>query len=156
MTVSGVDTTSIYKQTVKLLEDLKAQFDNLEYQYTSYYLLVFAQILYKRNLKIQALITLREALFTHFCEKYDKGKIGQSYTFEEMKKNKKYEQFDRKCKVNKISDQLYLLRLSRNESAHAGLSLNEGKKVNIDKYNFKEYVNAVKIAFEKCMDTPDE
>ena len=118
----------------------------------SLYLYIFSEILYKKGLVTQAIIALREALFTKLFEKYDPNQIGVYISMSDLERKDYYQSFKYDCKSIMVFWNVDALNKERNKIAHAG---GEGIGRNLgdsrSEVNFEKYYEAVTIVFEKVL-----
>ncbi len=133
------------RETVSFLQ--KEIVDKFDFNETrlSHYLFVLSAILNKRNLFTQAIIALRESLYTRLFEKYDPKQIKVYISEEELRKKAYYQAFLDTIKYGtSYSENIENLRKMRNSIAHAGADRN--KKLSED---FNYYYKAVEEVFKK-------
>ena len=118
----------------------------------SEYLLVFARILNDKGLTTQAIIALREALFTRVFEKYAPEQIGVFISLNDLDKKDYYKSFVDDCKSLCIYSDVISLNEKRNKIAHAGAELiNSNLNDFVTEINFERYYKAVITAFTRIL-----
>lgn len=144
----GIDVTSIIKHTVEYLQKLEHRFSK-KGNNLSLYLLEFSEILYENNLTTQAIISLKEALYTHLQDIGNPELIGSNYSNRYNSDDTYFDKNKENFKKLGVWDKLINLKQYRNKIAHAGSLYDEpSDKKPESKYSYREYLEAVKIVFK--------
>lgn len=138
--------SSVVKETVLFLkEEIVDRFD-FEEKRLSHYLFVLSSILGRRNLFTQAIIALKESLYTRIFENHDPEQIGVYIDEKELRNRKYYNDFLASVWHNtKYGRQIEELRTLRNSIAHAGAD--KGKKQLPQDFGY--YYEAVSEVFRR-------
>ena len=138
--------SSIIKETALFLKEEVVEKFNFEEKRLSHYLYVFSSILNKRNLFTQAIIALKEGLYTRIFENHDPHQISVYIDEKELKNRSYYNEFMSNISHNtKYYTQIEDLKKLRNSIAHAGEDKNK-KKLPLD---FEYYYEAVSEVFRR-------
>lgn len=132
------------KKVIKILRTMinKIDFKNRE---LSYYLMKFSEILNRRKLSAQALISLKEAVYTCFCEKYMPEYVGKSISYNDLMGDNNYTVFENKCKECYIYRDIRDLTDIRNNIAHGG---GLDRITTLEEIDYNKYYNSAKKAMD--------
>lgn len=146
------------RETIIFLRDSVVSKFDFQQENLSYYLLNFARILNEKQLFTQAIIALRESLFTCIFENCDSKQVGKYINMKDLNEKPEknyYPEFKNICSekygkefCNSIRD----LNKLRNSIAHAGADRVEEKPDMVEKKlseNFDEYYNCVQIVYDE-------
>lgn len=161
------------KEIKSSLDHFNSNFPANTEDYLSLFLLAFAKVLFDRGLMTQAIIALREALYTRLFEKYEPELIAKYISLEERRKKPYHQAFEENCARNCIYDEaikfecidkpqnyaidcrhdclfkdVYLLSKTRNRIAHAGAELILDKTKG-DDFDFRKIYKSIKQIFEE-------
>lgn len=122
------------KRVISILRELISGIDFTNRE-LSYYLMRFSEIMNRRKLSTQALISLREAVYTCFFEKNMPEYVENYISLDDLKRKDKYMAFEEDCRACCILGDIKKLNAIRNNIAHGGLDEETvSGEIDYDKY----------------------
>lgn len=140
-------SSSFIRETALFLKTEIVDWFDFKEKRLSYYLFTLSYILNRRNLFTQAIIALRESLYTRIFENHDPGQIGQYISEKDLRGRAYYIDFTGNVYRNTVyGNAIQELRDLRNSIAHAGADKNKKQHLSQD---FSYYYKAVSEVFSR-------
>lgn len=131
------------KRVISIVQELIKGIDFANRE-LSYYLMKFSEILNHRKLSTQALISLREAVYTCFFEKNMPEYVEKYISLDDLRRKDKYMAFEEDCRACCVFEDIKNLNAIRNNIAHGGL---EERTIH-GEIDYNKYYNSAKRAMD--------